>query len=114
MNEYEYWIPLFGPNYSNNSAQHWYQPHLYLAQCHHLSHGSYTLHQDQDKEENDDIDNAFLEAGEQALKHDDAKAEFDKEMQDLNQMVESFKICAKEQWGDPTFKRAFKSFKNNF
>ena len=56
------------------------------------------------------LDNAFLEA----LNNDDAQAEFDEEMQDLDQMVESFKTCAKEQWGEPTFKRAFKSFKNNF
>ena len=48
------------------------------------------------------MDNAFLEAGEPALNNDDAEAEFDEEMQDLDQMVESFKICAKEQWGDPT------------
>ena len=68
----------------------------------------------QDKEDNDDMDNAFPEAGEPALNNDDAEAEFDVEMQDLDQMVESFKNRAKEQWGDPTFKRAFKSFKNNF
>ena len=49
------------------------------------------------------VDNAFLEAGEPALNKDDAQAEFDEEMQDLDQMVESFKICTKEQWGDPTF-----------
>ena len=69
---------------------------------------------DQDKEDNDDMDNAFPDAGEPALNNDDAEAEFDVEMQDLDQMVESFKNRAKEQWGDPTFKRAFKSFKNNF
>ena len=37
------------------------------------------------------MDNAFLEAGEPALNNDDAQAEFDEEMQDLDQMVESFK-----------------------
>ena len=60
------------------------------------------------------MENPFLEAGEPALNKDDAQAEFDEEMQDLDQMVDSFKTHAKEQWGDPTFKRAFKSFKNNF
>ena len=50
-----------------------------------------------DQEDNDDMDSAFLEAGEPALNKDDAQAEFDEEMQDLDQKVESFKICAKEQ-----------------
>ena len=63
----------------------------------------------QDKEDSDN-----MEAGEPALNNDDAEAEFDEEMQDLDQIVESFKICAKEQWSDTTFKRAFKSFKNHF
>ena len=43
------------------------------------------------------VDNAFFEAGEQALNNDYAEAEFYEEMQDLDQMVESFKICAYEK-----------------
>ena len=43
------------------------------------------------------MENPFLEAGEPALNNDDAQAEFNEEMQDLDQMVESFKICAYEK-----------------
>ena len=40
--------------------------------------------------------------------------EIEQQMRDLDQVVESFKDRVKENWHDPTMRRAFKSFKNNF
>ena len=35
-------------------------------------------------------------------------------MRDFDQVVESFKDCVREQWEDPTVRRAFKIFRTNF
>ena len=38
----------------------------------------------------------------------------DAQLRDLDQILESFKEKVRSNWNDKTFKRAFKSFKNNF
>ena len=42
------------------------------------------------------------------------KEDLNKDMRDFDQVVESFKDHVREQWEDPTVRRALKTFRNYF
>ena len=42
------------------------------------------------------------------------KGDLNKDMRDFDQVVEKFQDRVREQWEDPTVRRAFKSFRTNF
>ena len=64
---------------------------------------------DDDKAEDVINDNDLENMGEETSEEDR-----DAQLRDLDQILESFKEKVQSNWNDKTFKRAFKSFKNNF
>ena len=71
------------------------------------------VHDDVNAIDDHDIDQEGPESCDEVDDEEDSD-DCESHLQEFNAMMDNFKQKVKDKWDEPTFKRAFKSFKNNF